>query len=162
MPPFKILVRGDDFPDAIPNQLFVEWIDGDGDIHFVSGDATVAANTWYHMAFVLTASDAKLYVAGENSPYALVDSLTGQDFAGAANEVLINDPTSFSVGRGMFNNGVADWSNALIDEVRVSNSAVGPDGFLFVAVPEPASALLLMLGACVSHWVVVGRHDNGF
>jgi hypothetical protein len=145
VPPFKVLIRGDDFPDAIPNQLFVEWIDGDGDIHFLASGQTTVANSWYHMAFVLNDTTAELHVADESGNYMLLDSLTGQDFAGPGGNVLINDPTNFSVGRGMFNNGVADWSNALIDEVRISSEALGRGEFLFV--PEPTSLLLVGLAA---------------
>lgn len=137
IPPLKVLVRGDDFPDAIPNQLFVEWLDGDGDAHFLASGKTMTANAWNHMAFVMTASTAELYLADESGAYQLLDSLTGQDFAGASGEVLIIDPTNFSIGRGMFNNGVADWSNALIDEVRISDSALAVPDFLFV--PEPSA-----------------------
>lgn len=145
VPPLKVLVRNDDYPNAIPNQLFVEWIDGDGDIHFVASGETTVANSWYHMAFVLTDTTAELHVADETGNYKLLDSLTGQDFAGPGGEVLIIDPTNFSIGRGMYNNGVADWSNALIDEVRVSDRALGRSEFLFV--PEPTSLMLLGLGA---------------
>ena len=35
----------------------------------------------------------------------------------------------------MFNNGVTDWSDALIDEVRVSDAALTPDQFLFLTAP---------------------------
>lgn len=142
IPPLKVLVRGDDFPNSVPNQLFVEWIDGDGDSHYVASGETITANAWYHMAFVMTASTAELYLADESGGYRLLDSIAGADFAGPSGEVLINDPTNFSVGRGMYNNGVADWSNALIDEVRISDAALTSDGFLFV--PEPGT---LGLGA---------------
>lgn len=144
IPPFKVLVRGDDFPNAIPNQLFIEWIDGDGDGHFLASGETVAPNVWYHLAFVMTASSAELHLANESGNYLLRDSIAGADFAGPSGEVLINDPTNFSVGRGMFNNGVADWANASIDEVRVSDAALSPDGFLFV--PEPGTLALGSLG----------------
>jgi hypothetical protein len=140
VPPFKVLIRDDGFPGDVPHQLFIEWIDGDGDIHNVASHQTVVANSWYHMAFTLTESTAELYVADETGNYKLLDSLTGQDFAGAAGNVLFNDPTNFSVGRGMFNNGVTDWSNALIDEVRISDLALARNEFLFV--PEPTSLLL--------------------
>lgn len=143
IPPFKVLIRGDDFPDAIPNQLFVEWIDGDGEGHFLAGGETVAANQWYHVAVTVNATAAGLWVAKETGPYAQVDSLT-DDFAGAGGEVIINDPTNWSIGRGMFNNGVADWANALIDEVRISDAVLAADQFLFRAVPEPASATLVL------------------
>lgn len=143
VPPFKVLIRNDDFPNAIPNQLFVEWIDGDGDIHHLASGETIVANSWYHMAFTLTADTAELWVAGESGNYKLLHSHTGEDFAGPEGNVLINDPTNFSVGRGMWDNGVADWSNALIDEVRISDVALGRNEFLFV--PEPASLTLVGL-----------------
>jgi hypothetical protein len=45
----------------------------------------------------------------------------------------VSDPTPWSVGRGMFNNGVTDWSNAIIDEVKISDTALTPSQFEFVA-----------------------------
>src|SRR5262249_41727689 len=115
VPPFKIMVRGDNYPNAIDNQLFVEWIDGDGfaqeDIHQLALGETVQANKWYHVAVTLSPTDAQLWVAGDTGDYQLRDSLTGLDFTGSAGEVLVQDPTPWTVGRGMFNNGVTDWSN---------------------------------------------------
>ena len=81
--PLQIKVRGDDFPNAIPNQLFVEWIDGDGDIHILASGETVAADQWYHIAFTLSATDAELWVAGETGDYVLKDAISGDDFAGS-------------------------------------------------------------------------------
>ncbi len=139
VPPFKVMVRGDNFPNAVDNQLFVEWIDGDGtlasDIHFLALGETVQANQWYHVAVTLTGTEAQLWVANETGPYTLRDSLSDQDFTGPSDEILVADPTPWSVGRGMFGNGVTDWSNAFIDEVRISDVALTPDQFLFVAAP---------------------------
>jgi hypothetical protein len=146
IPPFKISVRGDNFPGAVDNQLFVEWFDGGGHDVFLASHQTVQPNTWYHVAFTLSPTDAKLWVAGETSPYTLLDSLSGQNFAGPSGEVLINSSGNFTVGRGMYNGGVTDWSNALIDEVRISDSALTPNQFLFVTVPEPSSVALCALG----------------
>ena len=147
VPPFKVLIRGDDFPNAIPNQLFIEWIDGDGDTHFLAGGSTVQAGAWNHIAFVRTDTTASRYSAGENTPYQLLSTITGADFASPSGEVLINSNANYSVGRGMFNNGVGDWANAMIDEVRISDSALAPSEFLFAAVPEPTSLVLGALGA---------------
>jgi hypothetical protein len=133
--PLQIKVRGDDFPNAVPNQLFVEWIDGDGDIHILATGETVAADQWYHIAFTLSATDAELWVAGETGDYVLKGAISGDDFAGTSGEVTIFDPTPITVGRGMYDNGVADWSDALIDEVRVSDAALTPDQFLFLTAP---------------------------
>ena len=139
--PLQIKVRGDNFPDAIDNQLFVEWIDGDGDVHFLSSGFTAAASTWYHVAFLLTETSADLYIAGESGDYILVDSIAGADFAGSSDEVLFDSTGSFTVGRGMFSGTNADWSDALIDEVRISNRALDKSHFLF----EPNTSPVLTL-----------------
>lgn len=146
VPPLKVLVRGDDFPNAIPNQLFVEWVDGGGDIHSLASGSTVAAGEWNHVAFVLTDTNAELYVAGENTGYQLLDSIVGEDFAGTSGEVLFNSDANYSIGRGAFNGGVADWSDALIDEVRISDTALSQSEFLFAAVPEPSAMVLMAIG----------------
>jgi hypothetical protein len=51
----------------------------------------------------------------------------------------------------MFNNNVADWADAHIDEVRISDAVLTPNQFLFAAVPEPNSALLLFAGLFASY-----------
>ncbi len=147
VPPLKVLVRGDDFPNAVPNQLFIEWIDGDGDVHFLAGGSTITAGEWNHLAFVLTDASASLYVAGEDTPYELVSSIAGEDFAGTSGEVLFASDANYSIGRGAFNGGVADWADAVIDEVRISDTALDTSEFLFAAVPEPSSLLLVAMGA---------------
>jgi hypothetical protein len=141
VPPFKVLIRGDDFPNAIANQLFVEWIDGDGDVHFVASGQSVAVGEWNHVAFTLTPTTAELWVASETGPYSLLHSISG-DFAGAGGEVLFNSTANYTIGRGQFNGGNADFSDALIDEVRVSDVALSRENFLFAAVPEPATWLM--------------------
>jgi hypothetical protein len=148
-PPFKLIVRGDDFPDLIPNQLVAEWIDGDNQLQRVVLGETVAQDTWYHAAFTLTPTHAELWVADQTGTYTLKDSIAAaslidpndpglgfiggadMDFAGPAGEVMIQDPTPWSVGRGAFNNNVTDWSDAFIDEVRISDVALTPNQFLF-------------------------------
>jgi hypothetical protein len=144
VPPIKFLIRGDDFPGAVPNQLFIEFIDGDGDVHFVASHQTVTAGVWNHVAFTLTPAAAQLWVAGENTPYVMLDQITG-DFAGPSGQVLIPEFLGYSVGRGMFNNNVADWADAKIDEVRISDQLLLPDQFVYAAVPEPTCLALLPL-----------------
>jgi hypothetical protein len=150
VPPFKVLIRGDDFPNAIPSQLFVEWIDGDGtlnsDVHFLASGETIVPNQWYHIAVTINATDAALWVAKETGAYQLRDTVSG-DFAGASGEVMVAEPLGWSIGRGMFNNSVADWSDAHIDEVRISSAVLSQDQFLFEAVPEPASWALVAVAA---------------
>jgi hypothetical protein len=159
VPPFKISIRGDDFPGGVPNQLFVEWIDGDGtlnsDIQHLASHQTVVPNQWYHVAATINATDANLYVAGETGPYQLLDHVTG-DFAGPSGNVMVSEPLGWSVGRGFFDNHVADWSDAFIDEVRISDTVLTPNQFLFLAVPEPNSIGLVLLGLIGT----IGRRVN--
>jgi hypothetical protein len=163
IPPFKVLIRGDSFPGNIPNQLFVEWIDGDGqlasDDHFLANHQTIVPNKWYHVAFTTDATTAKLYVAGETGQYQLVDSLTG-DFAGASGNVLVSEPLGWSIGRGMFNNQVVDWADAHIDEARISNTVLTPNQFLFNATPEPCTFLLLAIGVGAYGWRRSSRRED--
>jgi hypothetical protein len=136
--PFVVKVRGDS-EGGIPNQLQVEWIDGDGtlfgDIHSLLSGETIVPNQWYHVAFTLSAAGAELWMAEESGDYILVDAETGEDYVGPSGEVIVADNTAWSIGRGMFGNGVTDWSNAIIDEVRVSDTALTPNEFLFDTVP---------------------------
>lgn len=127
--PLQIKVRGDDFPAGIDNQLFVEWIDGD--LHALASGAPVTTGNWNHVAFVLSENTAEFYTAGESGDYVLRDSILGADFAGASGEVLIDSTGSFTVGRGMFNGNVTDYSDALIDEVRISDRPLEVSEFLF-------------------------------
>ncbi len=149
IPPFKISIRGDDFPNAVPNQLFVEWIDGhatlNSDDHFLASGQSVVANKWYHVAVTINATDASLYIAGETGPYKLLDHSTGS-YAGPSGNVIASEPLGWTVGRGAYNNNPADWADAHIDEVRISDTVLTPNQFLFVAVPEPSSAALCVFG----------------
>ncbi len=132
VPPLKFLIRDDAFPDDVPNQLFVEWIDGNGAIHHLATRETAVAGVWNHVAFTLSPTDAQLWVVGETGEYALKDSITGS-FDGPGGDVLFPDPTSYTVGRGAFDNNVSDWANALIDEIRISDAVLTPEQFLFDA-----------------------------
>ncbi|TWT78376.1 Extracellular exo-alpha-(1-_5)-L-arabinofuranosidase precursor [Posidoniimonas polymericola] len=114
--PLQVKVRGDNFPGGEPNQLFVEWIDGDGD-------------------------SAQLLIAGETGDYTIVDAMYGADFRGPSGEVLYSTNSAFSVGRGAYNGNAADWVNALIDEVRISDEALDLSQLLFVPSVVPAAAL---------------------
>jgi hypothetical protein len=165
VPPFKIMVRGDNFPNTIDNQLFVEWIDGDGhlqeDDHFLALGETVQPDKWYYVAVTLSPTEAQLWVSSDNGPYTLRDSLSGQDFVGPDNEVLVSDPTPWSVGRGMYGNGVTDWSNAFIDEVKISDTVLTPDQFEFLAPTAANDADFDGNGTVDGHDFLVWQQGQG-
>lgn len=143
IPPLAVKVRGDDFPGAIQHQLQVEWLDGDGDQHGLFSGFSIVPDRWYHVAFTLDDTTSGLWIAEELGDYVKVAGHDAEDFAGLNGEVIFPDDRSFTVGRGMFANGPADWSNAIIDEVRISDTAIATGDFLFI--PEPTTALLCLL-----------------
>lgn len=100
---------------------------------------------WYHLVGVSDGSDLKLYVNNalvastpivSANPGLAVGTTDGGDW----------DAGAWSVGRGLFNGGHGDRAYGFIDEVRISDSALAPNEFLFTNVPEPCSAALLLLG----------------
>ena len=44
---------------------------------------------------------------------------------------------NWTIGRGQWNGGNADWANAIIDEVRINNKELLPLQLLAVPIPEP-------------------------
>ena len=142
--PFALKLRGDSNPGGtVPQQLPIEFTDGDGDVFSLGSGMTTQAGLWYHAAFTLTATDAQFWLRTENdADYVLVDSASG-DFANDNGNVLWESAANWTVGRGWFNGNIVDWSDAIIDEVRVSDAALSTGDFTFAAVPEPGSLTAL-------------------
>ena len=93
---------------------------------------------WYNLAAVCDGTTLKMYV---NS--VLVAS-TNIAVSGSPNRSLAVGVTSgadwtaggWSVGRGLYAGGHGDRAFGFIDEVRISNAALGPADFLFVPRPK--------------------------
>jgi hypothetical protein len=131
------------------NELQIEMYDAGGTIRGIRSQAALMADQWYYAAVVNDGSSMSLYLdSNDGSGYVL----QGTELVNGA---LFQNETSWSIGRGMFNNNPADWFIGLIDEVRLSNTALSPDQFLFV--PEPASLMLLGIGGL---WVLRRRHGR--
>lgn len=125
-------VRGDN------SLLQFEQFDGAGNRCQVSSLNTIAPDRWYHAAVVNDGSTLSLYLnSNDGNGYVLQGST-------AVSGALWQIESPWTIGRGMFNNNPADWFQGLIDEVRLSNTALAPSQFLFV--PEPATLVLLALG----------------
>jgi Concanavalin A-like lectin/glucanases superfamily len=130
---FVLKVRGDD------SKLQVEQWDGGAvtsaaDNPQVSSLAALQPEKWYYAAAVSTATTLSLYLRSETDPgYTLQGSiaLTG----GALYQG--DDPNNpdwdrpWTIGRGEFGGGPADFFDGIIDEVRLSNTALSPSQFLF-------------------------------
>jgi hypothetical protein len=125
-------VRGD------TNELQIELFDNSNTIHGVRSLAPLVADQWYYAAVVNDGSTLSLYLdRNDEAGYVL----QGTDPVAGA---LVQIDSSWTIGRGMYNDGVTDWFDGFIDEVRLTNRALTPSEFLFV--PEPAALLLLAVG----------------
>ena len=104
-----------------------------------------ALNTWTHIAGVLDhdAGTMSLYLNGQ-----LVDSVITNVRPFAA----LNPSLSPGLPIGGYPDNHYGPFQGLIDEVRISDSALSPDQFLNPAVPEPATLVLLGIGPA---WLLV-------
>ena len=94
-----------------------------------------AADVWYRIAYVCQGgTNVKLYIAQEGeTSYDLEDEAT---IVGG----MIGGNFPWTVGRGMYDGDIRDGVNGIVDEVRISDSALLPSQFLGV-VPEPGMIL---------------------
>lgn len=129
------LVEGD--PDA--GKLAIELFDGAGQAKSIMSAAPIEVGQWYYAAVVNDGSTMSLYLdSNDNNGYVL----QGQtDVNGALFQGF--DPENpdwnynWTVGRGQYNGGPADFFLGIIDEVRLSNTALSPSQFLFAAPGLP-------------------------
>lgn len=145
---FVVKTRGDN------SRLQVELYDGNGTEKQVSSTSAVSANQWYYFAAVNNGSTLSLYLNSNNGQgYVLQGSVavTGALFQGVPANPLWD--ASWTVGRGQYAGNATDWFDGIIDEVRITNSALAPSQFLFApagtasaVVPEPTAVGLCVVG----------------
>jgi hypothetical protein len=115
-------------------------VDGSGTFRAVESLAPLEVGNWYNVAATATATQMSLWIKGPaDADYILQNSIA---INGAFHTV---EDIAWVVGRGMWNGGLADWFDGVIDEVRISDRALSPSEFLAV-VPEPGTFSLLALG----------------
>lgn len=119
--------------------LQVELFDGSGARREVATSWPLAENQWYHAAAVNDGSTLRFYIDGnDGNGYVLQGTAEGLD-GGALWQggVGVDDyNTSWTIGRAQYAGSPADWAEAVIDEVRITNRALDPAEFLFSA-PAP-------------------------
>jgi hypothetical protein len=119
--------------------LQIELWDGSGNLKQVSSSAPLNSSQWYYVAVVDTGSTLSMYLDSNNgSGYQLQGSVA---VSGALYQAVPANPSwdnSWTVGRGQYNGTPADWFDGIIDEVRLSNTALSPSQFLFA----PATSTL--------------------
>src|SRR5882757_1499633 len=129
----ELKTRGDN------SLLQIELWDGNGNLKQVSSLAPINAVQWYYVAVVDSGSTLSLYLNSNNGAgYQLQGSVP---VTGALYQAVPANPSwdnSWTVGRGQFAGHPADWFDGIIDEVRLTDSALAPSQFLFA----PATATL--------------------
>jgi hypothetical protein len=138
-------------PTADPRLHFYTWnptngIDitdmGQTGLSYFGVGPVIEQNVWYDTAVVGDGTLYKLYLKKATDPtytliWANVQAGLGQMNGG------------WTVGRGQFDLNPADGFKGLIDEVRISNSALSPAQFLG-SVPEPSTGLMLALAVALA------------
>ena len=86
----------------------------------------VEAGVWYNVAAVMNGTTLSLYLDDTRTPegYVLQNTV---DVPGG----MVRSDATWTVGRGYFNGGIADWFDGFIDEVRISDRALDPSQFVF-------------------------------
>ena len=81
---------------------------------------------WYYIAAVCDGTQAYLYVKEESDANYELESTA---VVPGGQGMLTTDAT-WTIGRGMWHNGAADWVDGIIDEVRISDTALPVNQFL--------------------------------
>jgi hypothetical protein len=107
------------------------------------GANAFVANEWFHVAFTYDAptTTTRLYWTRVDP----ANTIANQIGTGTTETTLNTLSSSLVIGnenRGVANEGLL----GLIDEVRISDTVRGAGDFIFVAVPEPSTALLGGIG----------------
>jgi hypothetical protein len=134
LPTLALKTRGPEVVDD-PNQgkLSIQLFDGAANLVTIDSLAPVSIGQWYNAAVVNDGTTLSLYLdSNDSNGYVLQGQapVDGALFQGLDSE----DPSwdhSWTFGRGQFNGSPGDFFLGMIDEVRLTNSALSPSQFLF-------------------------------
>ncbi len=131
LPTLALKIRGDN------HTLQIEQFDGAKNLVSVASQAAMNAGQWYYAAVVNSGTELKLYLdSNDGNGYQLqgtmpVNNALYQGPNGYGESPAPDWSQSWTFGRGQYNGGPTDFFNGVIDEVRLSNTALQPWEFLF-------------------------------
>lgn len=126
-----------------------------------TGDDAFVANQWYHVAFSHDAAtnSNQLYWTKVDSTRTAAATL-GSPFVNPTGlDNLANKNGILAFGNYDSNGAWSNGLNGLLDEVRISNAALGSNDFIFSSVPEP-STMLIAAVAMISGFAVHRRRTK--
>ena len=130
------------------DRFIIDFMSTGGERYAIEYNAgTVEMETWYSLAATSDGTTLSLYLndIASGAGYQLVSTLdmtTGGDL----DTSLAATSANWTFGRGWYKSGFVDYADAVIDEVRISDAALGVEELITV-VPEPATMALLGVGA---------------
>jgi Concanavalin A-like lectin/glucanases superfamily len=144
LPTLALKVRGGGMADPARGRLQIELWDGGpattpADNPQVSSLAPLMNGVWYYTAVVNDGSTLSLWLDRNDG---LGYQLQGSTPLSGGALYQGDDPQNpdwdrpWTIGRGEFGGGPADFFNGIIDEVRLSNTALTPSQFLFAPPGE--------------------------
>lgn len=129
-PPFMLKIAG---PGDVAGKLEVGMIDSARGFHSIQSHQPLEIDAWYSVAATASATELSFYLQGPtDDEYVLQGSvaISGAFTSPDAFASPADFQRSWTIGRGMWGGGSADYLHGVIDEIRMSDTVLEVSEFL--------------------------------